>query len=225
MAQGRFQKKKRKLNIQFVIAVTVVIVAVCLIGTALVLDARSGENDPAQTTPGNLRPAQTNPQGTDNFTLPPLSTTEPTTEATTTPTEATTVPTTEATAPVENSLGEKVAALALEQVGTPYMHGGTSPEGFDTSGFVYYCFKENGISLPRTIDAQVARGREIKREDLLPGDVVFFWNTNEGKAEYVGIYVGGGKFVAARNPEKPTSEMDMTGPYFSQRFVTARRYG
>lgn len=226
MAQGRFQKKKRRINIRFVIGVTVVIVAACLIGTALVLDARSGETDPAETTPGNLQPVTTQPQDTGTPTLPPLPTTEPTTvpttEATTAPTEETTLPTTE---PVVSSLGEKVAALAREQIGTAYVHGGTSPEGFDTSGLVYFCFKENGITLPRTIDGQVARGQEIRREDLLPGDVVFFWNENEGEAEYVGIYVGDGKFVAARNPEKPTGEMDLNGSYFSPRFVTARRYG
>ena len=67
-------------------------------------------------------------------------------------------------------------------------------------------------------------GTEISREDIQPGDVVFFYFEEEGEAEYVGIYIGGGKFIAARSTAGTVGEMDMNSSYYADRFVTARRY-
>ena len=235
MAQGRFQKKKKKVNLAPIFCVTALIVAVCFIGTALILDSRSAEQESTAATPaapGNLRPAVTTPGSTNIPTLPPLPTTDPTVSTTVPETVPETVPketVPEETVPEETvTLGQKVAELAKAQIGKPYQLGGTGPDGFDTSGLVYYCLQENGISVSRVIGGQVAGGTPVEKEDLLPGDVVFFWTNEDAEvkeAEYVGIYVGDGKFVAARNPENPAKEFDLTGNYFSTRYVCARRYG
>ena len=60
--------------------------------------------------------------------------------------------------------------------------------------------------------------------DLQPGDVLFFWSSEEGKVQYVGIYIGGGEFVAARNSEKPVSILGLNTKYFTERFLFARRF-
>ena len=74
------------------------------------------------------------------------------------------------------------------------------------------------------MEQQAVYGTEVSRDQLEPGDVLFFWTSTEGEVEYVGVYVGNGQFVAARNPEKPTSLMELNSEYFSQRFLFARRY-
>lgn len=165
---------------------------------------------------------------------PTEQTTEATTEATTEPTEETTEPTEETTEPTEDATeestepdaatGEKIADLAKDQVGKSYAYGGNGPDTFDTSGLVYYCCKQAGISVPRTTDKQASRGTEVAKKDLEPGDVVFFWTSNPDAVEYQGIYIGGGKFIAARNPEKPVSELDLNWEYFEERYLFARRY-
>ena len=119
-----------------------------------------------------------------------------------------------------------VALTAKAQVGKPYQSGGNGPDGFDTTGLVFYCLQQNGLATKRLkLKQLVGEGTEVAREDLRPGDVVFFWTSNEGQVEYAGIYVGDGKFVAARNEQNPVSEMDMEVNYFSTRYLTARRFG
>ena len=73
-------------------------------------------------------------------------------------------------------------------------------------------------------EVQKEKEGELILKALQPGDVVFFWTSNEGQAEYAGIYVGDGKFVAARNEENPVSELDFNSNYFQKRYVTARRF-
>jgi len=231
MAQGRFQRKKQRNLVALWVGVCAVIVVLCLLGTVLLLNSRGdGENQPSGSTAGTVTPSQgTTAPTTEATTAPTEATTEPT-EETTEPTEETTEPTTEpteeTTEPGEEALafGQAVAQLALAQVGKPYQHGGQGPDGFDTSGLVYYCFQENGLSVSRLVSGQAAGGQAVEKEQLQPGDVVFFWTENEGEAEYVGLYVGNGKFVAARHSDKPVTEMDLSTGYFAQRFVCARRY-
>ncbi len=145
----------------------------------------------------------------------------PTEEPTEAPTEE---PTTAPTETAEISVGQKVADLAIAQLGKPYDYGGSGPEAFDVSGLIYYCFKENEIKTPRTVKELASFGKEISKEELLPGDAVFFYSSEPGKVQYGGIYIGGGKFIAARNGDKPVSEMDLNSSYFSERFICARRY-
>ena len=84
-----------------------------------------------------------------------------------------------------------IIAEAKKYLGTPYVWGGTTPSGFDCSGFTSYVFKKAGISLPRTSRAQQNVGTQVSLSNVQPGDLVFM-----GKPAYhVGIYIGGGKWI------------------------------
>lgn len=91
-----------------------------------------------------------------------------------------------------SSMGSQIVAYAKNFIGVPYVWGGSSPSGFDCSGFVQYVYRHFGVSLPRTTYSQVAMGRSVSRSDLAPGDLVFFRS-----AGHVGIYVGGETYIHA----------------------------
>lgn len=236
MARGKFEKPgSGKGGFVLLLVITILVIGGCIAGVLYLLN-RDGPKESEDDTQLQTQVESTDPTDT----LPELETADPTlageettaetteaTEETTAPTEETTVPTvpeTEATTPVgDATLGEKIAATARAQLGKPYQSGGNGPDAFDTTGFVYYCLKENQLLSKRLkLKELVTKGVEVAREDLQPGDVVFFWTENEGQAEYVGIYVGDGLFVAARNGEHPVSEMKME--YFQKTYVTARRF-
>ncbi|WP_446899875.1 C40 family peptidase [Clostridium sp. LBM24168] len=86
-----------------------------------------------------------------------------------------------------------IVAYASNFLGVPYVWGGTSPSGFDCSGLVQYVYAHFGVSLPRTSQAQQGVGTPVSRENLQPGDLVFFGSP----AYHVGIYVGNGSYINA----------------------------
>jgi cell wall-associated NlpC family hydrolase len=88
---------------------------------------------------------------------------------------------------------DAVVAYASNFLGVPYVWGGTSPSGFDCSGLVQYVYAHFGIDLPRTSQEQQTVGTSVSRDELQPGDLVFFGSP----AYHVGIYVGGGQFINA----------------------------
>ena len=121
---------------------------------------------------------------------------------------------------------EKAAAIASTAeslIGTAYRLGGVGPEEFDNSGFVYYCCKQNGVDVPRLASGMATAGKEIKAEDVKKGDIVVFTNEIGGSADFVGIYVGSGKFISCNNPEQPTAYQNFNAGYWQERFVSARR--
>jgi cell wall-associated NlpC family hydrolase len=124
----------------------------------------------------------------------------------------------------EMTTADKIVALAQSLIGAPYEYGATGPDTFDNSGFVYYCFKENGISLPRKTSEMFAAGTAVAQEDLLPGDLVFFTYNEDRSPSYVGIYIGDGQFIAENKEDRPVSIHDMTLDYYQKIFVGARRY-
>ena len=94
--------------------------------------------------------------------------------------------------------GEKGSAIVEEAekyLGVPYVWGGTTPEGFDCSGLVQYVYKSLGIDISRVTYTQVNEGVEVSKEDLQPGDLVFF--ANNGDVHHVGIYAGNGMMIHA----------------------------
>jgi cell wall-associated NlpC family hydrolase len=87
--------------------------------------------------------------------------------------------------------GSSVLAIAARYVGTPYVYGGTTPRGFDCSGFTRYVYAQLGISLPRTANQQMNATRRVSRSEARPGDLVFF--VSAGRAYHNGLYAGDGK--------------------------------
>ena len=123
------------------------------------------------------------------------------------------------------SLGEQIAATAKKYIGCPYVFGGTSPSGFDCSGFAQYICALYGIGIYRTADAQLNNGYSVSYSDLQPGDLVFFARTYEtsSAASHVGIYIGGGQFVHAANSYSGVKVSSLSEEYYSSRYVGARR--
>jgi cell wall-associated NlpC family hydrolase len=123
----------------------------------------------------------------------------------------------------ELSAGLKVVSIAQGLIGTPYRFGGESPKGFDCSGLVYYSFDKLGVKVPRTAADQRSAAERIKRDDLAPGDLVFFRN-GRGRIDHVGIYAGEGRFIHAPNAGKVVSYAYLDDPYYRKHFVSAGRF-
>lgn len=117
-----------------------------------------------------------------------------------------------------------VVAMALGYRGVPYRWGGSDPAGFDCSGFVQYVFKQVGALLPREVRDQFAFGEPIDRDEVAPGDLVFFQTVARG-ASHVGLAIGGGEFVHAPSTNGVVRVERLTSSYWSKRFVGARRVG
>jgi len=115
-----------------------------------------------------------------------------------------------------------VVATALEFRGVPYRNGGSDPSGFDCSGLVQYVFARHGTLLPREVRDQYRAGREIDLDDVKAGDLVFFETVSRG-ASHVGMALGDGWFVHAPSSQGIVRVERYTAPYWSRRFVGARR--
>jgi cell wall-associated NlpC family hydrolase len=115
-----------------------------------------------------------------------------------------------------------ITGTALSLRGAPYRNGGTDPSGFDCSGFVQYVFWQNGVTVPRTVTDQFHAGRQIDGSGVEPGDLVFFTTVTSG-ASHVGIAIGGDEFVHAPSGTGEVRVERLSGPYWSTRFVGARR--
>jgi cell wall-associated NlpC family hydrolase len=113
---------------------------------------------------------------------------------------------------------------AMGFLGVPYRRGGNNADtGFDCSGFVRAMFEQSvGLVLPRRAAEQAAATETIDRQDLQPGDLVFY-NTMRQKFSHVGIYVGDGKFIHSPKPGQRVRVEDMRQAYWERRFNGARR--
>jgi cell wall-associated NlpC family hydrolase len=117
-----------------------------------------------------------------------------------------------------------LVATSLGFLGVPYKRGGNSAEtGFDCSGFVRAVYEQTiGLVLPRRAEQQAAATESIARDELQPGDLVFF-NTLRRAFSHVGIYVGDGKFIHSPKPGAEVRVESMGISYWSRRFDGARR--
>jgi len=118
---------------------------------------------------------------------------------------------------------EGVVDAARSFRGARYVFGGTSRSGFDCSGFVRYILSCRGIDLPRTAEEQFDHGIAVSRDELQPGDLVFFKNTYRHGISHVGIYVGKGNFVHAANSHKGVREDSLDESYYQNHYAGARR--
>ena len=112
----------------------------------------------------------------------------------------------------------QAAQTALGYVGVPYRWGGSTPAGFDCSGLVSYVYAQLGIQLPHYAAAQYGYGSPVGRDQLQPGDLVFFDNL-----AHVGIYIGGDEFVDAPHTGTVVRIDSLSDPWYSSRYVGARR--
>lgn len=119
------------------------------------------------------------------------------------------------------SVARRIISTSMDYIGVPYVFGGTSPYGFDCSGYVQYVFAKAGVSLPRTADVQYEVGTPISTTDLIPGDLVFFSTYTYG-ASHVGIYVGDGNFIHASSSQGVTIS-SLSSAYYSSHYIGSRR--
>ena len=130
----------------------------------------------------------------------------------------------DASVAASSGTGSQIAQYALQYVGSPYVYGGSSPSGFDCSGFTTYVMKHFGYSVNRTASGQMDNGTAVDRSQLQPGDLVFFNSGNSSKrATHVGIYTGNGQFVHASTSTTGVIVSDLNSSYYSRTYVGARR--
>jgi cell wall-associated NlpC family hydrolase len=118
-------------------------------------------------------------------------------------------------------LANSIVDYAMTFIGVPYVYGGASPStGFDCSGLTQYVYNHFGYTICRT--TQYKEGVPVERDELLPGDLVFFNTTGYGIG-HVGMYVGDNQFIHAPSPGKTVCITRMDSSYYNSRFVCAVR--
>lgn len=120
-----------------------------------------------------------------------------------------------------NSIGQDIANFARSLVGKPYVFGATGPNSFDCSGFVYYVYKNFGISLPRTSQSQAYVGERVSKSELQPGDLIF--SNTYSSLSHVGVYIGNGKFVHAANSGTGVTISGVSDSYYGPRYAWSTR--
>jgi cell wall-associated NlpC family hydrolase len=120
---------------------------------------------------------------------------------------------------------KKLLADAKYFKGGKYVWGGTTPHGFDCSGYVQYLYKKHKVNLPRTAYAQSKRGEAIDINNLQKGDLLFFLTDKKRgiPVTHVGIYLGNGKFIHAASKKKGIIISPVHHGYYANKFVSARR--
>jgi peptidoglycan DL-endopeptidase CwlO len=111
-----------------------------------------------------------------------------------------------------------VVGIAMQYLGVPYLWGGASPSGFDCSGFIMYVYAQVGVSLPHNAAAQYGVGTPVSRDQLEPGDLVFF----DGLG-HAGIYIGGGQFIHSPHTGDVVKISSLSDSWYASSYVGARR--
>jgi len=124
---------------------------------------------------------------------------------------------------VGHTVADEIIERALTYLGTPYRWGGMSPSGFDCSGFVNYLFNPHGISLSRRSVDMANNGVHVDRDDIIPGDLLFFATAGGRRVSHVALYIGNGQIVHATTFSTGVMINNLSDPYYIRTFVTARR--
>ncbi|MBM7551685.1 C40 family peptidase [Thalassobacillus pellis] len=121
-----------------------------------------------------------------------------------------------------DSTRDQVVSIAKQYLGVPYQWSGSSPSGFDCSGFTSYVFGKVGIDLPAGSYNQYDEGTYVSRSELKPGDLVFFSGTYKSGISHVGIYIGGGDMISATYSRGIDIDSVFSG-YWSDYYTGAKR--
>lgn len=121
-----------------------------------------------------------------------------------------------------SSKGQAVVEVAKQHLGKAYVYGAAGPNNFDCSGFVYYVYRSMGVTLNRVANDQMSNGTFVSKENLQPGDIVGFANSN-GYVNHVGIYAGNGMMIhSPQTGDVVKFESIVTGNY-ARRLIGGRR--
>ena len=122
-----------------------------------------------------------------------------------------------------SDLGAQIVAYAEEYLGTPYVLGGNGPNQFDCSGFTKYVYSHFGYTLNRTATDQLQNGVSVSKDELQPGDLVFFKYRTSKPVSHVGIYIGNGEFIHASTNRYVVQIDQMESVHYANVYVYARR--
>ena len=123
--------------------------------------------------------------------------------------------------PANSAGGQQIVDTAMQFQGVPYVWGGTSPQGFDCSGLVYYTYQLCGYSINRVAQSiYTGTGTAVGRDQLAPGDIICFGNSSY--VWHVGIYIGNNQFIHAPNTGSVVRVESLSGTY-ANNFVCAKR--
>ncbi|MCP3761446.1 NlpC/P60 family protein [Domibacillus sp. A3M-37] len=121
------------------------------------------------------------------------------------------------------SVGESIVTYGKKFMGVPYVFGGTTPHGFDCSGFTQYIYKNAAnVSLPRTAEQQYKVGTAVSKSSLQPGDLVFFANTYKAGISHVGVYAGGNMVLNATSSEG-IALVSLNNSYWGPKYAGSKR--
>jgi cell wall-associated NlpC family hydrolase len=122
-----------------------------------------------------------------------------------------------------DGLGSALVCTAKKFLGASYVRGSSRAGAFDCSGYTSYIHRVHGIDISRSSRAQFRQGSPVARDDLQPGDVLFFENTYRSGISHVGMYIGKGKFIHAANRRGGVKITELDSDYYARRYVGARR--
>lgn len=124
-----------------------------------------------------------------------------------------------------SEIGSKIVNEAQKYLGVPYVWGGTTPKGFDCSGFVQYVYKQIGINIPRSTTEQIKVGNSVDKSNLQPGDLVFYIGSNGSRSNpgHVGIYIGNGQMIHAPQTGDVVKISSTENEYRKNTYIGARR--